>query len=60
MTVKVPNRPGNCGPRRANAGLHQQPKPDKPALDGVRREGATPAQTVGTYLNLPESRARDE
>ena len=28
------------------------PKADKPELDGLRREGATPTQTVGTYLNL--------
>ena len=28
------------------------PKPDKPELDGLRREGATPTQTVDTYLNL--------
>ena len=27
-------------------------KPDKPELDGLRREGATPTQTVGAYLNL--------
>ena len=28
------------------------PKPDEPELDGLRREGATPTQTVGAYLNL--------
>ena len=27
-------------------------KPDKPELDGLRREGVTPTQTVGAYLNL--------
>ena len=28
------------------------PKPDEPELDGLRREGATPTQTVDAYLNL--------
>ena len=28
------------------------PKPDKPELDGLRREGATPTQTADTYLYL--------
>jgi len=28
------------------------PKPDKPESMSLRREGATPTQTVGAYLNL--------
>ena len=48
-------------PRHSDAALlNHRPKPDKPELNSLRREGATPTQAVGAYLNVWGLRPCDE